>query len=128
MISDFSSPRVLVVEDHPDTADLLARYAGLLGCNVRIAVDGESAVEMSLDFLPQIVLLDIGLPDMDGWEVARILRKQLEPIHPVLIAVTCFRGHEDQMRSKAVGIDHHLLKPDFRQDLMRLLMPLVGRA
>jgi len=127
MINDFSSPRVLVVEDHPDTADLLARYARLLGCNVEIAVDGESALETALGFLPQIVLLDIGLPDMDGWEVARILRKQLEPIHPVLIAVTCFRGHEDQMRSKAAGIDHHLMKPDFRQELMRLLMPLVGR-
>lgn len=122
-----TGPRVLVIEDHPDTADFLSRYARLLGCEVRTAYSGSEALETALQFLPQIVLLDIGLPDMDGWELARRLRQDLEPVHPVLIAITAYRSQEDQIRSKKAGIDYHLNKPAFREELMRLLMQLVGR-
>lgn len=122
-----TGPRVLVVEDHPDTADFLSRYARLLGCEVRTAHSGSEALEAALQFLPQIILLDIGLPDMDGWELARRLRQDLEPMHPVLVAVTAYRSQEDQVRSKKAGIDYHLNKPAFREELIRLLMQLVGR-
>ena len=121
------APRVLIVEDYPDTADLLGRYARLIGCETRAAANGEEALRIALEFLPQIVLLDIGLPGIDGWEVARILREKLAPIHPVLIAITAFGGHEDRLRSTEAGIDHHLAKPEFRKELMELLMRLVGR-
>ena len=127
MVSASLGPRVLVVEDQPDTADLLGRYARLLGCETRITYTAKQALSEALDFLPQIVLLDIGLPDMDGWDLARTLRHELEPVHPVLIAVTCYTGQEDRQRSAAAGIDHHLNKPAFRKDLMELLMHLVGR-
>ncbi|HVA48143.1 MAG TPA: response regulator [Pirellulales bacterium] len=120
--------RVLVVEDHPDTADFLSRYARLLGCEVRTACTGAQALETALEFLPQIVLLDIGLPDMDGWEFARCLRRELEPVHPVLIAITAFRSQDDRIRSLEAGIDYHLNKPAFREELMRLLLELVGRT
>jgi CheY-like chemotaxis protein len=120
-------PRVLIVEDHAETADLLGRYARLLNCETRIAGNAKDAMCLALDFIPQIILLDIGLPDMDGWELARELRNKLEPVNPVMIAVTCFSAPEDRMRSKEAGIDYHLNKPAFREDLMRLLMQLVGR-
>jgi DNA-binding response OmpR family regulator len=126
--SPFTGPRVLVVEDHADTADFLSRYARLLACDVRTAASGKQALSTALDFLPQIVLLDIGLPDMDGWELARRLRKCLEPVCPVIIAITAFRSQEDRIRSLQAGIDYHLNKPDFREELMRLLLPLVGRS
>ena len=122
-----TGPRVLIVEDHAETADLLSRYAALLGCDTRIAGNGKEAMSLSLDFIPQIILLDIGLPDIDGWELARELRNKLEPVHPVMIAVTCYAAPEDRLRSKQAGIDHHLAKPAFREDLMRLLMQLVSR-
>ena len=127
MVSASLGPRVLVIEDQPETADLLGRYARLLGCETRISYTGEQALGEALDFLPQIVLLDIGLPDMDGWDLARDLRQQLDPIHPVLIAVTGYTAQEDRMRSAQAGIDYHLNKPAFRQELMKLLMQLVGR-
>lgn len=87
-----SGPRVLVVEDHADTADFLSRYARLLGCVVKVAGTAEQALETALKFLPQIVLLDIGLPDRDGWQLARQLREELSAVHPVLIAITAFRS------------------------------------
>ncbi|HWB13641.1 MAG TPA: response regulator [Pirellulales bacterium] len=127
-VSASPGPRVLVVEDHPDTADFLSRYARLLGCDVRTAATASQGMETALEFVPQIVLLDIGLPDMDGWEFARRLRQQLEPVHPVLIAITAFRSQEDRIRSVEAGIDYHLNKPAFRQELMRLLLQLVGQS
>ncbi|MGH7135659.1 MAG: response regulator [Pirellulales bacterium] len=127
MVSASLAPRVLVVEDHAETADLLGRYARLLQCDTRISHTGHDALEQAIDFLPQIILLDIGLPDMDGWDLARRLKEKLEPVHPVIIAVTGHTAQEDRLRSKQAGIDHHLNKPAFRQDLMRLLMQLVGQ-
>lgn len=122
------APRVLIVEDDPDTADLLSRYARLVGCETRTAANGEAALQIAREFLPQIVLLDIELPDIDGWEVARKLREELEPVHPALIAVTALSGNEHQRRSVEAGIDYHFSKPAFRQPLMELLMQLVGRG
>ncbi|HWB10534.1 MAG TPA: response regulator [Pirellulales bacterium] len=127
MASVSLQPRVLIVEDHPDTADLLGRYARLLNCETRIAHTGKEASAEAAEFLPQIILLDIGLPDTDGWELATALREKLEPVHPVMIAITCYNSPEDRRRSEQAGIDHHLAKPAFRGDLMRLLMKLVGQ-
>lgn len=121
-------PRVLIVEDTIEIADLLGRYARLVGCETRIATSGEEGLLTAREFLPQIVLLDIGLPGMDGWQVARLLREQLLPVHPVLIAVTAFSSPEDLRRSADAGIDHHLAEPAFRQPLMELLMHLVGHG
>lgn len=122
-----SGPRLLVVEDYADTADFLSRYARLLGCDVRTSSTGQQALERAIEFQPQIVLLDIGLPDMNGWELARKLREELIDVRPVLIAITAFRSQEDRIRSLDAGIDYHLNKPAFREDLMRLLLQLVGK-
>jgi CheY-like chemotaxis protein len=120
-------PRVLIVEDHFDTADMLGRYARLLSCETRICGTGKEALEQATEFLPQIILLDIGLPDIDGWDLAKTLKDKLEPVHPVVIAITGLASADDRQRSRQVGIDHHLVKPSYRDDLMRLLMQLVGR-
>lgn len=126
-VSD-SGARVLIVEDHADTADFLSRYARLLGCVVKTAGTAEEALETGQKFVPQIVLLDIGLPDMDGWQLARQLRETLAPVRPVLIAITAFRSQADRIRSQEAGIDYHLNKPAFREDLMRLLLQFVGKS
>ena len=126
MASASLGPRVLIVEDHPDTADLLGRYARLLQCQTRICHSGKEALEQSTDFLPQIILLDIGLPDISGWDLAKTLKDKLDPIHPVIIAVTGFSSSADRAKSRQAGIDHHLAKPSFRKDLMELLMQFVG--
>ena len=120
-------PRVLIVEDAPDIADLIEHYARLVGCDTRMAACGEDALRVAREFVPQIVLLDIGLPGMDGWQVARVLREELLPVPPVMIAISAFCSPDDMQRSADAGIDHHLAKPAFRQPLMELLTQFVGR-
>lgn len=127
MLNASLARRVLVVEDDPETADLLARYARLPGCETRIAATGAEALRTARTFLPHVVLLDIGLPDMDGWMVAKALRQLLEPTHPVLIAISGCSSQADRERSADAGIDHHLAKPEFRRELMELLMRLSRR-
>ena len=127
MASASLGPRVLIVEDDQQTADLLGRYARLLNCETRTCGTGREALEQAMDFLPQVILLDIGLPDIDGWDLAKTLKDKLEPVHPVIIAVTGFSSMEDRAKSKLAGIDYHLAKPSFRKELMELLMQLVGR-
>lgn len=127
MASASLGPRVLIVEDHPETADLLGRYARLLQCDTRICHTGKEALGQAADYLPQIILLDIGLPDIDGWDLAKTMKDMLDPVHPVIVAVTGFSSSSDRAKSKQAGIDYHLAKPAFRKDLMELLMQLVGQ-
>lgn len=117
--------RALVIEDDPDIADLIARYVRLVGCSVQIAHSGWEALKFADEFRPQIILLDIGLPDVDGWELARELRHRLAAVGPVLIAVS--GQPKDHARLAELDIEHYLEKPAFRKDLMELLMKLVGQ-
>ena len=117
--------RVLIVEDHADTADWLGRYARLLNCETRTCATGKEALEQAVDFQPQVILLDLGLPDVDGWDLAKTL-KQTEGLHTVVIAITGLTSPEDRQRSIEAGIDYHLRKPAFRDELMRLLMQVCG--
>ena len=119
------APRALVVEDDVETADLVSRYAGLLGCRVRIANSGHDALQLAAEFLPQIILLDIKLPDVEGWELAHALHQRLDAVAPVIIAISGEPKNEARLAES--GIDHYLEKPAFRKDLMELLMKLVGR-
>ncbi|HEX7378463.1 MAG TPA: response regulator [Pirellulales bacterium] len=103
--------RVLVVDDQPDAAKTLAALLAHLGHEVRIAHDGSAALETAADFRPQVVLLDIGLPGMDGHEVARQLRRRPELAGALLIALTGWGQDDDRRRSHAAGFDAHLVKP-----------------
>ena len=103
--------RVLVVDDNKDAAEMLGLLLEASGHDVRIAHDGRTALTAIVDYRPAAVLLDIGLPGLDGFEVAKLIRQQpaLEKI--VLIALTGYGREADRQRSRDAGFDHHLLKP-----------------
>jgi CheY-like chemotaxis protein len=103
--------RLLVVDDNVDAADGLAMLLRLSGHEVGVAYDGPSAVRVAPTLRPQVVLLDLGLPGMDGYEVARRLRAQPELKGTYLVAVTGWGQPEDRQRSKEMGFDRHLVKP-----------------
>jgi signal transduction histidine kinase len=103
--------RILVVDDNRDSAESLAILLRIVGNEVQIAHDGLSALEAGKTFRPAVVLLDIGLPGMDGYEVARKLRKTPEGKDALLIAQTGWGQEEDRLRSTEAGFDAHLTKP-----------------
>ena len=102
---------VLVVDDHPDAVESMASVLQLQGHEVRVAQNGLAALETAHTFRPSVVLLDIGLPDMDGYAIARRLRAAPETHACVLVALTGYGQPEDRLRSKENGFDHHLVKP-----------------
>ena len=116
--------RILVVDDHRDAADSLGLLLQFLGNDVRIAHDGPEALEAVRAYRPGIVLLDIGMPGMDGYEVARRLRAQPELEGLALVALTGWGQEEDRRRSCAAGFDHHLVKPVDLPALQALLASL----
>ncbi len=113
--------RVLVVEDNAQSAVALARFLACCGHEVEVARDGQTAVEAAQAHQPDVVLLDLGLPALDGWEVAR--RLQGHPAHkrPLLVALTGYDREADRRRSDEAGIDLHLAKPADPEQLRRLL-------
>jgi CheY-like chemotaxis protein len=117
------SSRVLVVDDNRDTATSLAKLLRLLGHDVRVAYDGPSAIAVARSHRPEIVLLDIGLPGMNGYEVARQLRLEECCKEALIIAASGYGQEDDQRRSREAGFDHHLVKPVDFEALMTLLAP-----
>lgn len=113
--------RVLVVDDNVDAADGLATALKLNGHAVRVAYDGPGALSLAEGFRPQAVLLDLGLPGMDGYEVARRLRDNPDLKGAWVAAVTGRGQPEDRQRSKEVGFDRHLVKPVDPDFLAQLL-------
>jgi signal transduction histidine kinase len=103
--------RVLIVDDNVDTAHGLARLLRLLGHETRTVHDGPAAITEAIAFRPEFILLDIGLPGMDGYEVARRLRDDEEFRHAVIIAISGYAQEEDRLRSHEAGFNHHLAKP-----------------
>jgi PAS domain S-box-containing protein len=116
--------RILVVDDNEDSADSLGLLLKLLGNEVRIAHDGLAAVNMANEFEPRVVLLDIGLPTLNGFEAAEKIRQQPWAKQAVMIAVTGWGEAVDRQRSKKAGFDHHLVKPVDPDVLTRLLQSL----
>jgi len=113
--------RVLVVDDNVDTASGLARLLKLLGHEVEMAHDGEKAIERARALLPEVVLLDIGLPGMDGFEVVRQLRQEPCCRTSLIIAVSGYGQEEDRRKSEEAGFDHHLVKPIDLDSLLGLM-------
>jgi signal transduction histidine kinase/ActR/RegA family two-component response regulator len=103
--------RVLVVDDNIDAADTLGALLDMNGHATRVANDGYQAIEMAQEFQPQVVFLDIGLPGMNGYEVARKLRETPGVERAFLVALTGWGTREDRERSSEAGFDHHLTKP-----------------
>jgi CheY-like chemotaxis protein/anti-sigma regulatory factor (Ser/Thr protein kinase) len=120
--------RILVVDDNRDSAETLARLLALGGNTVRTAHDGMAALEAAAAFEPDAVLLDIGLPKLDGYEVARRLRAAPRPKLLVLLAVTGRCQEEDRALALAAGFDEHLVKPLDPEALTRRLAELLQPA
>ena len=115
------SLRVLVVEDNVDAAETMTLVLEASGHDVRTAHDGDTGLKFALDFRPNVVLLDIGLPGMDGFEVAKRLRQQTHLGSVVLVAMTGYGEASARQLSREAGFDHHLVKPaDFKklQDIL----------
>ena len=103
--------RVLIVDDHLDAADTLARLLRLRNCEVCIAHDGTRALELARDFHPLVFLLDLGLPGLDGYELARILHADPQFALSHMIAISGYAQESDFARSRDAGFDHHFAKP-----------------
>jgi CheY-like chemotaxis protein len=103
--------RILVVDDNRDAADSCAMLLELSGHRVRTAYNGTQALQLGENLLPHVVLLDIGLPDLNGYEVARRIRATPWGAKLPLVAVTGWGKEEDRERAFAAGFDHHLTKP-----------------
>ena len=121
------SRRILVADDNIDVADMLAELLGEMGHVVRTVHDGASALAAVSEFRPDVALLDIGLPDMEGLEVARELRQQPDRC-PYLVAVTGYSRDRDRDRAREAGFDSHLIKPVSIETLARLIDSAPVRA
>jgi signal transduction histidine kinase len=119
--TQLSPQRVLVVDDNRDAADSLSMVLRFLGADTRVVYDGLSALEILRTYRPAVVLMDIGMPGIDGHEVARRVRQEPEGRGVVLVALTGWGQEEDRRRSKAAGFDHHLVKPVHADALQALL-------
>jgi CheY-like chemotaxis protein len=110
-----------VVDDNRDGAEAMALYLEDLGHEVAVAADGASGLAMAERLRPQLVLLDIGMPGMDGYEVARRLRAEPWSRNVVMLAISGYDSEEDRQRSLAAGCDEHLVKPVEPQSIVKFL-------
>lgn len=120
-LNETAGLRVLVVEDHADCAEVLETTLQHWGHQPRVCRDACEALAADSDFVAEVVLLDIGLPDMDGWELARRLQRQRCGRQPTLIAITAHGESKDYRQSREAGITYHLNKPNYREQLHQLL-------
>jgi CheY-like chemotaxis protein len=116
-----AAKRVLVVDDNIDAADTLAMLLRSLGHQTRVAYDGAAALAMADEFSPEVVLLDIGMPGLNGYEVARQLRSRRQQ-RIKIVAITGWGTAADRVRSADAGFDVHLVKPVDVTDLRQILI------
>jgi CheY-like chemotaxis protein len=113
--------RVLLVDDNPDSSEPLSLLLQTKGFETRLSIDGEEALSVADEFRPDCVLLDLGLPGMDGYEVARRLRQQPYGRDLVLVALTGWQGRDIRARAADAGFDYHLVKPVNWEELERIV-------
>ena len=113
--------RILVVDDNEDAADSLSQLLKMSGHDVRTANDGETGIEAAAQFRPDLVLMDIGMPKLNGYEAARRIRQHPWGRGMVLVALTGWGHEDDRKKSAEAGFDHHLVKPVKMQALMKLM-------
>ena len=120
--------RVLVVDDNRDSAQTLAMMLKIMGNDVRTAHDGLEAIEQAQDYQPDVLLLDLGMPKLNGYDVCRRIREQAWGAKLQIIALTGWGQAEDRQRTKDAGFDHHLVKPVDVTRLRELLDEAAQRA
>jgi CheY-like chemotaxis protein len=120
------SLRVLVVDDNVDAAESMALILEAGHHDVRTAHDGLRAIEVADEYRPHVIVLDIGMPVMNGYQVAQYIRRAPWGRDVVLIACTGWGQPEDRRRSHEAGIDHHLVKPVSASSMLQLLSTIEG--
>jgi signal transduction histidine kinase/PAS domain-containing protein/ActR/RegA family two-component response regulator len=118
--------KVLVVDDNADAADTLSALLQIGGHAARVANNGQQALQIAREFRPEVFFLDIGMPGMNGYEVAAALRQMKETEHAAIVAVTGWGTENDRARSREAGFDRHLTKPASLADVNRILSELAG--
>ena len=118
--------RILVVDDNVDAARMMADALQAVGHETRVAFDGPAALDVAIDFQPDVALLDLGLPLMDGYELAGLFLASQADRRPLLVAVTGYGQVSDQERSRAAGFDAHVVKPVEMPHLINLLDRLLA--
>ena len=119
--TDPGSRRVLVIEDNADAADSIGQALTMVGHAVEIARSGPEGIEKARAFGPEVVICDIGLPEMDGYEVARVMRADPVLRRATLVALTGYAGPDDMAKAKAAGFDSHVAKPPTMKTLERVV-------
>jgi CheY-like chemotaxis protein len=112
---------ILIVDDHPDTADSMAKVIASWGHDTFVAYGGPTALQLARQHHPQVAILDLRMPGMDGFELAKRLREELGPKAITLIAVTALGDGEAMRRSEQAGFTFHLVKPAYLPELRNLL-------
>lgn len=122
--SPYADPpaRVLVVDDNRDAADSLALLMAAAGYAPRVAYGGRTALRVAAEYQPDVVFLDLGMPGMDGYELARRLRQEPSTRDALLVAVSGYGREEDRRRAREAGIDRYFLKPVAPVRLCRLVV------
>jgi CheY-like chemotaxis protein len=115
------SRRVLIVDDNRDSTESLARLLRLTGHKVETALDGATGLKAARSHRPEVIFLDIGLPEMDGYEIAKLLRQDRDLAKVTLIAMTGFGQEEDRRKAQEAGFDGHMVKPADPVDVEKLL-------
>jgi CheY-like chemotaxis protein len=123
-----SGRRVMIVDDDRDTANSLAVVLGLLGYRVEVAYGGPGAVEAAIEAIPDVAVLDLGMPGMNGYELARRLRARPRGEEVVLVALTGWVGDHYRRLAREAGFDHFLAKPASLEALIGALGGVVGPA
>ncbi len=113
--------RVLVVDDNRDSADSISELFKLVGYCVRTCYDGETALGLAAEFEPDVCILDLGLPRMDGYALAEAIRALRDDAAPLLIALTGYALAQDVARARAARFDHHIAKPPVYDELLDLI-------
>jgi CheY-like chemotaxis protein len=124
-IEPSGSRRIMIVDDNEDAAEILAEALKFVGHETQTAHDARSALKSVSKFAPEVILMDIGLPGMDGYELARALRSMADLNSPRLIALTGYGQESDRRRAVEAGFDLHLVKPI---DIDRLLSVIDDKA
>lgn len=122
------SRKVLVVDDNKTAADMLSMMVALLGNEVRTAYDGVQGFDAAAEFLPDMVLMDLGMPKLNGYDAARMIRKHAWGKSMLLVALTGWGQESDKSRTKDAGFDHHLVKPAEPSALENLLATVGARS
>jgi CheY-like chemotaxis protein len=116
--------KVLVADDNRAATEMLGTLFRLKGNPVQLAHDGEEALKMAEQFLPDVVLLDLGMPKLNGYDVCRCMREQPWGAKMIIIAITGWGREEDKERTREAGFDHHLVKPVMPLNLLQVIAEL----